>query len=61
MSTMIVLLGSMALLVAVVGAIALSGTLSLNVLERIREIGVMRPSALQPRLLPVNLLARGCF
>jgi putative ABC transport system permease protein len=32
----------MALLIAIVGAVALSGTLSLNVLERTREIGVMR-------------------
>jgi putative ABC transport system permease protein len=32
----------MAILLAVVGAIGLMGTMSLNVLERIREIGVMR-------------------
>jgi putative ABC transport system permease protein len=38
----IMLLLVMALLIGVVGSIALSGVLSLNVLERRREIGVMR-------------------
>jgi putative ABC transport system permease protein len=38
----IVFLMSMALLVAVVGGIGLMGTMLLNVLERIREVGVMR-------------------
>ncbi len=42
MSILLVLLTGMAMLIAVVGAIALSGTLSINVLERTREIGVMR-------------------
>jgi putative ABC transport system permease protein len=38
----IVLLALMALIIGVVGSIALSGTLSLSVMERTREIGVMR-------------------
>jgi putative ABC transport system permease protein len=38
----IVLLGLMAVVIGTVGAIALSGTLSLSVMERVREIGVMR-------------------
>lgn len=42
MSILIALLSSMAVMIAVVGAVALSGTLSINVLERTREIGVMR-------------------
>ena len=42
MSILISLLSGMAVMIAVVGAIALSGTLSINVLERTREIGVMR-------------------
>ncbi len=42
MSILIGLLSGMAVMIAVVGAIALSGTLSINVLERTREIGVMR-------------------
>jgi putative ABC transport system permease protein len=32
----------MTVLVAIVGSVGLSGTLSINVIERIREIGVMR-------------------
>ena len=36
------LLLTLAALIALVGAIGLAGTLSINVLERRREIGVMR-------------------
>jgi putative ABC transport system permease protein len=39
---LIVFLLIMAVLLAIVGAIGLTGTMSLNVLERTREIGVMR-------------------
>jgi putative ABC transport system permease protein len=35
-------LGVMALLIAAVGGLGLTGTMSINVLERTREIGVMR-------------------
>jgi putative ABC transport system permease protein len=42
MSLLIFLLTGMAILVALVGTVALSGTLSINVMERTREIGVMR-------------------
>jgi putative ABC transport system permease protein len=38
----ITLLATMAVVIGLVGSIALSGALSLNVLERRREIGVMR-------------------
>jgi len=41
-SMIITLLAVMAIVIGAVGGIALSGVLSLNVLERIREIGVMR-------------------
>ena len=41
-SVLITFLLIMAVLLAVVGAIGLTGTMSLNVLERTREIGVMR-------------------
>ena len=38
----VIILMVMALIIAAVGAISLSGTLSINVLERRREIGVLR-------------------
>jgi len=41
-SLILQLLGIMAVIIAVVGGVGLSGVLSLNVLERRREIGVMR-------------------
>lgn len=40
--SIIVLLATMAVLIGIVGSISLSGVLSLNVMERQREIGVMR-------------------
>lgn len=39
---LVILLGVMAVIIGVVGSIALSGALSLSVMERRREIGVMR-------------------
>lgn len=42
MSMLFAILTGMALMTALVGAVALSGTLAINVLERTREIGVMR-------------------
>jgi putative ABC transport system permease protein len=39
---LITFLALMAILLAVVGGLGLTGTMSINVLERIREIGVMR-------------------
>ena len=38
----IILLGVLAVIIGVVGSIGLSGTISLSVMERVREIGVMR-------------------
>jgi putative ABC transport system permease protein len=40
--TIIMFLMSMGILLAIVGALGLMGTMSLNVLERTREIGIMR-------------------
>ena len=42
MAMLFAILTGMALMTALVGAVALSGTLAINVLERTREIGVMR-------------------
>jgi predicted lysophospholipase L1 biosynthesis ABC-type transport system permease subunit len=41
-NTLVIFLLIMAVLTAVVGSIGLTGTMSINVLERTREIGVMR-------------------
>lgn len=41
-AVIVYLLGAMAIVTAMVGSIALSGVLSINVMERTREIGVMR-------------------
>ncbi len=41
-NVIVVFLLIMAVLIAVVGALGLAGTMSINVLERTREIGVMR-------------------
>jgi putative ABC transport system permease protein len=42
MALLFVILTGMALMTAIVGAVALSGTLTINVLDRTREIGIMR-------------------
>jgi putative ABC transport system permease protein len=42
MAMLFAILTGMALMTALVGAVALSGTLAINVIERTREIGVMR-------------------
>jgi putative ABC transport system permease protein len=42
MALLFIILTGMAVITAIVGAVALSGTLAINVLERTREIGVMR-------------------
>ncbi len=39
---LIIFLGGMAVLIAMVGGLGLASTMSLNIIERIREIGVMR-------------------
>jgi putative ABC transport system permease protein len=41
-NTLVIFLLIMAILTASVGGIGLTGTMSINVLERTREIGVMR-------------------
>lgn len=56
MSILTGMLASMAVVIAIVGGIALSGALSINVLERRREIGVMRAiGASSPQILRVFL------
>ncbi len=49
----------MALLMAVVGSIGLMGTMSLNVLERVREIGIMRAIGASDRAISNMVIVEG--
>jgi putative ABC transport system permease protein len=49
----------MTVLVAAVGGVGLSGTLSINVIERIREIGVMRAVGASSRDLALIFITEG--
>jgi putative ABC transport system permease protein len=46
-------------LIALVGSIGLTGTMSLNVMERTREIGVMRAIGATDRILMTMVLTEG--
>ena len=62
MSNFVVFIGLltvMALLVAIVGGIGLGGTLSLGVLERTREIGVMRAIGASSRRISLMFVGEG--
>jgi putative ABC transport system permease protein len=49
----------MALLTALVGSIGLTGTMGMNVLERTREIGVMRSIGAVDRVIMRTVIAEG--
>ncbi len=55
------MLGIMSLLVVMVGALGLMGTMSINVLERRREIGVMRAIGASDRAVMQIFLTEGVF
>jgi putative ABC transport system permease protein len=55
----IVILSVMALLLAVVGGLGLMGTMSINVLERRREIGVMRAIGADNRAILAIVIVEG--
>jgi putative ABC transport system permease protein len=55
----VTLLMTMAFVIAIVGGIALSGTLSLNVIERRREIGVMRAIGAKSREVGLIFVGEG--
>ncbi|MEP7358483.1 MAG: FtsX-like permease family protein, partial [Anaerolineales bacterium] len=65
LDSMIILLMSMMVLVALVGGLGLAITLSLNVLERTREIGILRSLGAQNgvvrRVVAVEALVIGLF
>lgn len=58
-SVIVTLLLTMAFVIAIVGGIALSGTLSLNVIERRREIGVMRAIGAKSREVALLFIGEG--
>ena len=58
---LVVLLLMMALLTAVVGSIGLTGTMGMNVLERTREIGVMRAIGAVDSAVIKSVVIEGAF
>jgi putative ABC transport system permease protein len=56
---LIAFLLAMAVMVAVVGGLGLAGTMSLNVLERTREIGVMRSIGASNRMVRAVVIVEG--
>jgi putative ABC transport system permease protein len=58
---LIIFLLLMALLTAFVGSIGLTGTMGMNVLERTREIGVMRAIGAMDREIVKSVVIEGCF
>lgn len=61
LNTLTTFLLIMALLMAVVGSIGLMGTMSLNVMERTREIGVMRAIGATDRMIIKLVIVEGMF
>ena len=51
----------MAILIAVVGSLGLAGTMSMNVLERTREIGVMRTIGASDSVIMQSVITEGLF
>ncbi|MEM7113160.1 MAG: FtsX-like permease family protein [Chloroflexota bacterium] len=60
-STLITLFLIMATLTAVVGSIGLAGTMSMNVMERIREIGILRAIGAVDSAVTSSVLVEGIF
>ncbi len=59
LNTLVVFLLVMAVLIAVVGSIGLTGTMSMNVLERTREIGVMRSIGAIDKMVMQSVIIEG--
>ena len=58
-NVLVVFLSSMAILLGVVGGIGLTGTMTINVVERAREIGVLRAVGASDRSVLVIFLSEG--
>jgi putative ABC transport system permease protein len=59
LDTLVVFLLIMAILTAVVGSMGLTGTMGMNVLERTREIGIMRAIGADDRAVMRTVIAEG--
>lgn len=59
LDTLVVFLLIMAILTAVVGAMGLTGTMGMNVLERTREIGIMRAIGADDRAVMRTVISEG--
>jgi putative ABC transport system permease protein len=61
LDTLVVFLLIMAALTAIVGSMGLTGTMGMNVLERTREIGIMRAIGADDRAVMRTVIAEGVF
>ena len=61
LDTLVVFLLIMAVLTAIVGSMGLTGTMGMNVLERTREIGIMRAIGADDRAVMRTVIAEGIF
>ena len=59
LDTLVVFLLIMAVLTATVGSMGLTGTMGMNVLERTREIGIMRAIGATDRIIMLTVMAEG--
>jgi putative ABC transport system permease protein len=59
LDTLVIFLLIMAVLTAIVGAMGLTGTMGMNVLERTREIGIMRSIGADDRAVMRTVIAEG--
>jgi putative ABC transport system permease protein len=59
LDTLVVFLLIMAVLTAIVGSMGLAGTMGMNVLERTREIGIMRAVGADDRIVMQTVIAEG--
>jgi putative ABC transport system permease protein len=59
LDTLVVFLLIMAVLTAIVGSMGLAGTMGMNVLERTREIGIMRAVGADDRIVMRTVIAEG--